>query len=162
MTTPTSPDLVTKFAEIIEGATPLLFFVNTSFRRIRVQSVEGTEAAIPSRAEPTRLRLFDFGPETAKQSEKMHSDEDRFVIDYIFLLRIYYPEFLATPGQGDLALLEARVKLSDYIVLQRALVESNIFSQVITGASSVVDAGAIFPPGLIEWRFNITQEELTV
>ncbi len=161
-TQPVSPDLIDRLATVIEATEPPALWTKPRFRRVRVQSPDGVEAALPSRSEPSRMRFFDIGPESALSSSKMTSDEDRFVVDYVLLLRIWYPEVSAIPGQGEKALLEARVKLADYIVLCRSIIQANIFTNVIEGSSSVVDGGAIFPAGLIEWRFNVTQEELTI
>jgi hypothetical protein len=160
-TQPISPDLFDALATAIEGATPPTLWPKPLFRRLRVQTPEGVEAALPSRSEPSRNRFFDIVLESGITSEKMTSDEDRFVLDYSVLIRIYYAEVVAIPGQGDKALLEARIKVADFVVLQRALIQANIFSP-ISGASSIVDAGAVFPPGLIEWRLNVTMEEATV
>lgn len=160
-TQPVSPGLVDKLADAIEAATPPTLWPKPVFRRVRVQSPEGVEAALPSRSEPSRNRFFDIVFESGIHTAKMDDDEDRFALDYVILIRIFYAEVVAIPGQGDKALLEARIKIADFVVLQRALIQANILSP-ISGASSIVDGGAVFPPGLTEWRLNVTQEEFTV
>ena len=163
MTQPLSPDLITKLADVIEATTPAtLFSVKPPFHRIRSQGVNGVEESLPSRMEPSRNRLFDIAPETAALSPVMTSDEDRLVVSYTLLIRIYYAEMSVVAGQGDPAFLEARMKLGDYIVLLRSIIMANIFTPDIVGASSIVDGGVVFSPGLLEWRLNVVQEELIV
>ncbi len=162
MSEPVSDQLITTLATTIETITPPALFSPQKFRRIRVQDPDGTEAAIAPKSDPSRNRLFDILVETAKMSPNAHSDDTRFVLNYILILRFYYAEMRVAPGHIASAFLEQRVKISDAVALYRAVIEANIFTHNIAGASSVVDAGMVFSPGLIEWRIDVNQEELTI
>ncbi len=162
MSDPVSPTLLTTLATAIEAATPPSWRAKPLFRRVRAATPQGVDEALPATDDPTRNRLFNIVVESAQTSAKMTSDEDRCVLDLVLLIRIYYAEFVTLPGEGAAALLEARAKLADWVVLYRAVILANIFAGPISGASSIVDAGAVFPPGLIEWRLNVTMEELNV
>lgn len=159
MSDPVSPSFLVELAKAIEGAAPPSWRPVPGFRRVRASSPEGVDAALPARDDPTRDRLFDIVVESGISSPSATSDEDRFVLDFTILVRVFYSEFVATAASKDLSMLETRSKMADFVVMERAVIQRNIGS-ALAGVSSLVDQGAVFPPGLLEWRLNVTIEEL--
>lgn len=131
-----------------------------AFRRVKFQTPEGQgEASLPEKSDPNRMRFFDAAWEGSGEDEGAASDDERWTFSGTILIKLYYPDLAAVPGEGNKAMLASRLQIADFVNLTIAIVARNVFTHEITGAGSVRNLGAVYTAGLTEWRLEVRWEE---
>lgn len=158
---PIAPDLLTILATAIEAALLPSWRPKPVFRRIKFQQPEGAtgEASLPDKSDPNRMRFFELLFESAGDDAGVSSDEERWTFAGVVLVRVFYPDLAAIPGEGEKALLSSRLQIADYVNLVHKVVVGNVLTHSITGAGSIKNLGANFSAGLTEWRLEVRWEE---
>jgi hypothetical protein len=113
----------------------------------------------PDLDNPLRNRLFDLALESSNDAEGYASDEERWTFDGVILLRVYYCDLRAIPGQELQAIFDGRVRSTDFVNLHRALVMANPLA-AFDGASQLLHKGTIYLLGETQIRLGLTWEEV--
>ncbi len=160
MADPIASSILLEIADILEAASPPTWRPNPGFKRRRAKGQDGGGLEdLPEPKDPRRTRRFDLFFESSSDDPSMASDEDRWCLQGVILVKLYYADVSSTADNTE-GFLASRMQVDDHMILHRKLVQQNLVGAAIEGVSVLHNTQAVYLVGQTDWRITCRWEEI--